>query len=310
MAHGDDSVPCRATFQIGWGASKSTLAYAFGGFSFCCALLDGETLLRYRLSNNQTWPAMTFPNSVPIDPGALVSAGVMPGFLRASGLGYNPDVDTGSVPEDAWGGSGLYNWMPGLTSLEMVSTSPNDTAVGTGARAVIFLGLDDQFKPRNQTIATNGIAAVPLPLQAFRNNGGRITLAGATGTNEGDIILRDAGGGVERGRILAGTGTMRQAPYTVPFDNSLEIFQILTAIDSPGGSVNISSVIATYFRSPGAAFFLPLILPNTNSQPYAHEINPPIFLAAGTDFSLRIMKVSDNNAIVTAGWNGLLKKNT
>ena len=67
--------------------------------------------------------------------------------------------------------------------------------------------------------------------------------------------------------------------------------------------------MTTYFRSPGAAYIQPLYLGNTNSQPYAHQIDPPIAVLEKTDFSLRIVKTSDNNLVITAGWNGILKAN-
>lgn len=250
---------------------------------------------------------MSYPSDIKPDVGLATSAGIAPTLSRAAGVGYNPDVDTGSVPEDAWGGSGLYNWMTGLTSLEAVSTSPNDTATGTGARTVSFATLNGSYGLAPQTITLNGQTAVPVPAQALRNNGGRVLTAGATGTNEGDIILRDVVGGTIRGIILAGKGSMRQAPYTVPAGFTLYVRQIALNVDSPTGALNIFANIETYFRAPGQAFFLPLSIGNTNGQPYADIIDPPIAVAATNDFALRINKVSDNNAIVTARWNGTLR---
>lgn len=60
----------------------------------------------------------------------------VPGYRRITALGNNPDVDSAAVPEDIWSGGGAYPWMTGATSLEIVSSSANDTAAGTGARTV------------------------------------------------------------------------------------------------------------------------------------------------------------------------------
>jgi len=232
-----------------------------------------------------------------------------PNYARAFAIGFNPDVDTATTPEDAWGGPGLYPWLTGLTSLEIVSTSALDTSGGTGARTVSVATLVGDYVSTPQTIALNGLTPVPLPIQAIRSNGARCLTAGSGGTNVGDIILRDAGGGATRGIILAGHGVMRQAPYTVPAGFTLAIPWIALAVDSPTGATGKFASISTWFRFFNAAEIQPLQIGNTNSTPYNHFSDPPIIVPEKSDFALRINTASDNNSIVTAGWNGILRAN-
>lgn len=239
-----------------------------------------------------------------------VTLGLVPGVTRASGIGVNPDIDPGSTPEDAWGGSGLYPWLSAATSLEAVSTSASDSAAGTGARTVTFLTLDANFNSVPQTVTMSGLTPVPLPTQVIRNNGGRVMLCGSVGTNVGDIILRDAGGGNVRGIILAGIGVMRQAPYTVPAGFTLLVRQLLLAVDSAVGTVSQFASMSTWFKGQATGSIEPLLIGNTSGSPYPHFAEPPIMVAEKTDFALRINRVSDNNTIVTAGWNGALRKNS
>ena len=250
-----------------------------------------------------------FPSLQAPDFNMAVSLGLVPRYIRAFGIGYNPDIDTGTTPEDAWGGSGLYPWLPALTSLEVVSTSALDTSAGTGARTVTVTTIVGDYVSSPQVITLNGLTAVPIPIQAIRINGGRCLTAGSVGTNVGDIIIRDAGGGTVRGIMLAGFGTMRQASYTVPTGFTLAVGYILLAVDSPSGSVGKFASISTYFKSPTGAAIQPLQLGNTNGQPYNHFSDPPLIVTERTDFALRINNASDNNTIVTAGWNGILKAN-
>lgn len=239
-----------------------------------------------------------------------VSWGLVPGYSRAFGIGYNPDTDTATTPEDAWGGSGLYPWMSAATNLEAVSTSASDTDAGIGARTVTFSTLDADFNSVPQTVTMNGLTAVQLPTAAIRNNGGRCLTAGSSGTNVGDIVLRDSGGGATRGIILAGQGIMRQAPYTVPAGRTLIVPQIALAVDSNAGTINKFVSIQTYFKGhDGAAAIFPLPIGNTNGQPYNHQSDPPIVVLEKTDFATRITKSSDNDTIVTVGWNGMLRVN-
>lgn len=74
-----------------------------------------------------------------------VAYGQVPGYRRVTALGNNPDVDSGTVPEDIWAGGGAYPWMTGATALEIVSSSANDAAAGTGARTVTINGLDINY---------------------------------------------------------------------------------------------------------------------------------------------------------------------
>lgn len=249
--------------------------------------------------------------SLPPDFNTAVGFGLLaPNYTRAFATGFNPDVDTASTPEDAWGAPGLYPWLDQLTSLEAVSTSASDSAAGSGARTVTFNTLVGDYVATPQTITLNGITPVPVPIQAIANNGGRVLSVGSSGTNVGEIILRDAGGGAIRGIILAGVGVMRQAPYTVPAGFTLAVPWILLAVDSPTGSTGKFASISSYFKSPTTAAIQPLQIGSTNTTPYNHFSDPPIMVLERTRFALRINNASDNNTIVTAGWNGLLRANT
>lgn len=238
-----------------------------------------------------------------------VAFNLVPGYARAFGIGFNPDVDTATTPEDCWGGSGLYPWLPtnAVTMLEVVSTSANDTAAGSGTQQVSFSTLDINYNVVVQTVTMNGLTPVPLPFGCIRVNSGR----GITPrkVNAGDIILRDVGGGTTRAIIAAGIGTTRQAPYTVPAGRTLAVNQMLLSVDSPTGAIGKFAVGATYFSGPTNPIVYPLQFGNTNGQPYNHEPDPPIMLSEKMDFSMVITNASDNNTLVTAAWNGILRTN-
>lgn len=239
-----------------------------------------------------------------------MSFGRVSGYTRVSGIGYNPDVDTGTTPEDAWGGAGLYPWLAASTSLEMVSTSASDAAAGVGARTVSVTGLDANYLQVTQTITLNGVTAVAIPLPLFRINSIRVLTSGTSLFNVGDILVRDAGAGATRGIILVGIGVVNQAPYTVPAGFTLGVRQILLSVDSDAGTINKFASIRTYFKSPTGAPILSLPLGNTNGSSYNHLAEPLVMVPEKNDFSLRIMKASDNNTAVTCAWNGILRANT
>src|SRR3972149_2497177 len=100
--------------------------------------------------------------------GIEVAFGAVPGHTRVSALGSNPDVDTGTLPEDVWDGGGLYPFMTAATFLEVLSSSVNDSAAGTGARTITLFGLNASYVPVNQVITLNGVTPVAIPTALFR----------------------------------------------------------------------------------------------------------------------------------------------
>lgn len=240
-----------------------------------------------------------------------VSLGLVNGYTRASAIGYNPDIDTAAVPEDCWGGDGLFPWFASATQCQIRSTSALDTfSGGTGLQTLVVNALDTNLTQAPVTLQMNGTTAVQLPATIGASNGLTGMLAGSLGTNAGDIILEDTVGGQMRGIILAGQGISGQAPYTVPAGFTLIVPQMFLDLNSPGGAVNQFAQMRTFFKGPNnACARRPLIIGTTNSGPYPHQIDPPIVLPEKFRMSQQVTVVSDNNTIVTVGWNGALRQN-
>ncbi len=266
---------------------------------------------------------MAFPSNLIPDFDLMVSAARADGWSRAFGIGYNPNIDTGTVPESCWGGSGPYPWITNPAGLALEVVAPGSTQdiniTGTGAWTVIVQGLEPvTLNPISDTIALNGATPVPLPRPYYRINAMRVTSANravgvGTGKNSVDIHLRDVSGGTVRAVILAGKGVARQAAFTTPTGFTTEIPEILLIVDNTTGSAARMASFETYFAGPAAsngAIILPLPINNTNVQPYNHIIHPPIVVMQQNDFDLPVNNVSDNATIITAAWNGILKRNT
>lgn len=239
-----------------------------------------------------------------------VSLGLIPGYTRVGALGNNPDVDTGTIPEDVWSAGGVYPWPTSAVSLEVLSSSANDTSAGTGARTITIAGLDINYAPVVQVVTLNGTSVVSIPTSLFRLNSSSVASVGTGGTNAGDITIRRSGGGITQALIPAGISGTRQAVYTVPAGFSLIITQILFDIQSPTGSIARAADMVTYFRGTSGVARKPLLLSTTNGSPYNHESDPPIFAAEKTDVSLVVISVSDNNTAITGAWNGILRDNS
>jgi len=245
---------------------------------------------------------------IPADYLAAIGFGETPNIRRVTGLGHNPDIDTGTTPEDIWEGGGLYPWLAVASSLEVVSTSTADAAAGTGARTVVVNCLNASYVELPQTVTLNGTTPVAVPLQCLRVNSALITSAGSGKVNAGDISVRVSGGGTVVALIPIGYGITRQSNYTVPAGYTLQVFsQYIAALRSSGAAANFDA--ATFMQSPSGFYRLPITITTGSNGVYRHDGDPGIIVQEKTDFILRVTSVTVNNTEVTGAWLGILRKN-
>lgn len=144
-----------------------------------------------------------------------VAKGNVEGHSIVNKFGHNPASGTGA--EDVWGPGGTYGFYPTTAqSMEIVSTSTNDTSAGTGARTVQVYGLDTNWALQDETVTMNGTTAVALANTYIRTFRAIVLTAGSTETNEGNISIQVSGGGTVGADIRAADGQTQQAIYTVP----------------------------------------------------------------------------------------------
>lgn len=234
-----------------------------------------------------------------------VGFGLRAGYRRITALGNNPDIDV--APEDIWSGGGLYPWMTGATSLEIVSTSAADAAAGTGARTVLINGLDAAFAEISQTVTLNGVTAVAIPTQLYRIQSAVVMTAGSGQVNAGDISIRNAGAGTVRGLIPIGYGITRQSQFTVPAGFTLQITSLLVCINRPSSARD--ATIATLFQTQAGNYRLPLEF-SVDGNPFQQGAAPGLVVAEKTDFGIRCTAVSATNTDLTAAWLGIMRSNT
>lgn len=239
---------------------------------------------------------------------ALVAIGFdqLPRYARAVALGNNPDIDTATVPEDVWSGGGLYPWMTGATSLEIVSSDVNDTAAGTGARTVLINGLDVNYEPVVQTVTLNGTTAVALSTQLFRINNAIIMTSGSGQVNAGALAIRDAGAGTTRAIIPVGYGITRQSQFTVRAGYTLQVVSMLFNVQRQG--TEPGATVSTWTRGSNGTYRMALEI-TVSTNPYRHDGIPGVIVPEKSDFGLRCTAVRSNNTDLTAAWLGVLRVN-
>lgn len=132
--------------------------------------------------------------------------------------------------EDIWGGSGDLVWPTTAETLQVRSDNANDTALGTGARAILTQSLDDNLAPQNIITPLNGTTPVVLTSSHFRTNDIFVISSGSSQHNEGTITLEVSGGGAVRNIILPEISASQDGHYTVPAGFKAYSQQVITVL--------------------------------------------------------------------------------
>lgn len=106
-------------------------------------------------------------------------------------FGYNPDVDTSE--ESVWPDGGTVPHPTTASVLTVSSSSASDTELGTGARTVAIVGVDDNYNQVSETVVLDGQTAVNTVNSYLYVNQFYVVTVGSGGANAGDI---NAGTGV------------------------------------------------------------------------------------------------------------------
>ena len=126
-----------------------------------------------------------------------VRKGNVAGHSLINKFGFNDAVDSTLAPV---ADGAVYQTPTSATALEVVSSSTDDAAAGTGARTVIIEGLDANFNLQEETVSMNGTTAVDLAntyTRVFRmyvGDSGTYATQSA-GSHAGTITLRVDGAG-------------------------------------------------------------------------------------------------------------------
>ncbi len=159
------------------------------------------------------------------------------------------DTNTSTSFKDVWpSGSNMVFKTDGIAEIwEIISSSDQDKAGGTGATEVLVQYLDENYIEQSTLVLLNGIAAVQIATDCYRPAVSLVTKAEAGGTlaSVGTITIRVAGGGADRSIIPALNGVSTDGHLTVPANHTMYFLQVLTFLPK-----NIDGRIQTLLKGP------------------------------------------------------------
>jgi len=224
--------------------------------------------------------------------------------------GFNADVD--AAEEDLWAVGGTYVFPTAEMGMEVVSSSADDTAEGTGARTVKIWYLDDEFNEKSEIVTLNGVTPVATTAtDIYRVNAFRVLTAGSGGAPAGNIDIRNLADTPIYSRIPIGLNRARNSIYTVPKSKTLYINALtFSSGNSTGGTYCRFTLRAKYddIGSAASSLFYPYYEIGIEDCPYEACLETPIRLPAGVDIKISVIGDANNsNAICTGAYRGWLE---
>lgn len=137
-------------------------------------------------------------------------------------------LDNNGNFQDIWGvpvaTHDLYPFPNSASTLDVVSSSAQDSSGGTGASTVRIIGLDASYAEVSETVQLNGVTPVTTAGEFLRVNRVYCVTPGATSTtdlNAGSISISSTATSDVLAMIYAAHGQTQQMIYTVPGGSTL-----------------------------------------------------------------------------------------
>jgi hypothetical protein len=228
--------------------------------------------------------------------------------------GQNPDVDTGTLPEDIWDSGGTYNYTAAGGATHYISSSNNgDTqdvtinllsqdASGDWNEETFDFTLVGQAK----TAITTTSGDDPVRILSVVNGSG-VTLLGDVYVYENSAVVAGVPSDASkiRAKILIGNDRTYMAMYTIPSGKTGYLYK---------RACGLANATATTLESRwqkrlvGASFQMDtrVTLDNSVISQYSEEFPLPESLAAKTDIKWTAQVVGADNSAITGAFELLL----
>lgn len=225
--------------------------------------------------------------------------------------GINRDISSAGN-ENIW--DGPQPWVPPTAARihDIASDNANDTLLGTGARKIQILGLDDMFAPQQEIADMDGMNDVATANTYTRINDMFVIEAGTDDVNQGIITATAQTDGTVTALMPAGTSETQAAVYSVGAERLLLItkIEIQMFLDMGNPNANVSTAIRTrrLIDSPDAALrtSIPIRLNRDVNPLFSRNSNVYVPIPEKTDIVGHVLTSSANNVEVAMAIEFLL----
>lgn len=235
-----------------------------------------------------------------------IAAGRYAGYSYINKFGRNPDIDSGTVPEDIWNGGGVYTGFPtgAAEEFEISSSDAGDTGVVT----FTYLASSTATAWSTATVTLQGTTWVSTGVTGIRCHTATYASGSSTTFNLGEITLRHK---TTTANIFfkmpIGRSQSNVCAYTVPYGSTLYMTRLFCMLRGNSSSVVIdgSLWVRTLNGSPRLRRPFTVI----GSAKFEEMPQGGLIMTAGTDIQVRVSNTyASNNLDVIAGFDATLVK--
>lgn len=235
-----------------------------------------------------------------------VARGRYPNTSLLTSFGYSPN--TASVTNvNVWELATAWSILTTASTMEILSSSANDTAAGTGARTVLVMGLDANFNQIQEVVIMNGTSVVPLVNTYIVVNSVLQLTVGSNHANVGNITVRITSAGAIQGYILAGAGISRMGRFTCP-DGYICLFKNIFILVNKAGSTTASADLNVYLIQPDGSIYQGLPETVNNATPSIITLPTGFNIGPKQTIAFTITSVSTTGLNISTGASGVLAK--
>lgn len=220
-------------------------------------------------------------------------------------FGFNPDIDTGTAPEDIWRLGGVKVFPTTAGPVTLTSTSDEDAPGGTGMSVCRVFGLDENWDLASEDITMNGTSGATGSVNFIRMFRGNPIAGGTNGFNVGAVTaVLDS---KNMWQMPANLGSTQLAIATVPRGNPAEIKRVTFFAGKPAGSAIIRVALQTRIMSVAEPIWATRrTYEMTNQFRVADTFKVPIIVEPQTDIRMRVISTTTGNVSLSAGFEAVL----
>ena len=228
-----------------------------------------------------------------------VAIGYSGRFSTILRFGYNDQIAQATF-EDVWNVGGSLEYLTDAEFMDVVSTSADDTELGTGAQSVTLTGVDFEYKRLIETIPLDGLTPVQTKDKFLRVETMRVDDVGSGLINAGQIDATSNLSATIQSRIEVDLGAASGTFVTIPDG----FFGILTAVRSSTEGSD-PAIIDFQTRQEGKGFIVgyrtSLTAGGTTELDFM-RFQAPVLIPPHTDLKVRgIYDAGGTNRVISAG---------
>lgn len=221
-------------------------------------------------------------------------------------FGVNPDVDSGSLPEDIWAVGGVYVFPTVAATTTLISSETTDGPDGSGCRSVLITGLNGDYVEIEESALTNGDSIVTLNNQFFRITRVLCTSSGSSQTNDGNIDVKHDTNIL--GRVPTGKGVTQQLIYTVPANKTWLLDRLSVSLQKKtAGSCVVEAQVRPFstgtWQTVNSFGLSSVGSSNSDNSP---PVDRPFSIPAKADIRLRVVDADASDLQLTGNAAGFL----